>query len=236
MSFKDAQRCTAKSKSTGERCCNPAVTGFTVCRVHGAGSKKAPGGRPATHGRYSRLKREQLRSLIEQYENDPNPLNILPELAAARALFQDFTDRYDEFSEALIAWHQSYQAGNRPIDKYKVEAFIEVVDQYEEVIRSEDDLTDRQRKALEVAREFVKAAKQEAGTKPIQVLDISDAYRIVSEITKIVERIEKIRSQNAVSRPDLVRIMTEMSRVVQTYVNDSPTLEKIKAGWLSVKI
>jgi hypothetical protein len=236
MALKDAPQCTAKSKSTGKQCCNPAVTGFKVCRVHGAGGKKKPGGRPATHGRYSRLKREHLRSLIEEYEQDPDPLNILPELAAARALFQDFTDRYDEFTEALVAWHQSYQAGSRPIDKYKVEAFIEVVDQYEELIRSEDDLTERQQKTLSIAREFVKAARQEAGTKPIQILDISDAYRIVSEITKIVERIEKIRSQNAVSRPDLVRVMTEMARTVETFVSDKTTLEKIKTGWLSVKI
>ncbi len=33
----DAPRCHAKAKSTGERCKGPAVTGWAVCRVHGAG-------------------------------------------------------------------------------------------------------------------------------------------------------------------------------------------------------
>ena len=30
-------RCSARSKRTGERCRAPAVTGWTVCRFHGAG-------------------------------------------------------------------------------------------------------------------------------------------------------------------------------------------------------
>ena len=35
--LRDAPRCTAKAKRTGERCKCPAVTGWKVCRVHGAG-------------------------------------------------------------------------------------------------------------------------------------------------------------------------------------------------------
>ena len=33
----DAPRCTARAKTTGHRCKAPAVTGWTVCRMHGAG-------------------------------------------------------------------------------------------------------------------------------------------------------------------------------------------------------
>ena len=38
-----APRCTAKAKRTGERCGCPAVTGCTVCRVHGAYGGASPG-------------------------------------------------------------------------------------------------------------------------------------------------------------------------------------------------
>jgi hypothetical protein len=38
---KNAQQCTATSKRSRKRCQNPAVKGWRVCRMHGAG-----GGRP----------------------------------------------------------------------------------------------------------------------------------------------------------------------------------------------
>jgi hypothetical protein len=56
MSFTDAPRCTAKSKRTGERCKGPAVTGWTVCRFHGAGGGAPCGERNGRyrHGRYTK--------------------------------------------------------------------------------------------------------------------------------------------------------------------------------------
>jgi hypothetical protein len=38
-----APRCTANSKRSGLRCKNPAVRGWAVCRMHGAGGGHAPG-------------------------------------------------------------------------------------------------------------------------------------------------------------------------------------------------
>lgn len=38
-----APRCTAKSKRTGAQCNGPAVTGWHVCRFHGAGGGHAAG-------------------------------------------------------------------------------------------------------------------------------------------------------------------------------------------------
>lgn len=36
-------RCTAHSKRTGLPCCNPAVRGWSVCRMHGARGGAGPG-------------------------------------------------------------------------------------------------------------------------------------------------------------------------------------------------
>lgn len=41
--LRDAARCHANAKRTGERCKCPAVNGWRVCRVHGAGGG-APSG------------------------------------------------------------------------------------------------------------------------------------------------------------------------------------------------
>lgn len=178
--------CNARTRS-GNLCRLPAGhrtthVGQGRCRLHG-------GATPIRTGRYSVIKRDSLRDMISHYEADPDPLNVLPELAAARAIFQDFVERYDAWAGALIAWHESF--------------------------RSE-------------------SAEREP--KPVQVLDISDAYRIVAEITRIVERIEKVRAANAISRPDMLRVMTEMGRVVEAYVQDETARAKIREGWLSIRV
>lgn len=41
--LRNAPRCTATAKRTGERCKAPAVRGWSVCRVHGAGGGAPPG-------------------------------------------------------------------------------------------------------------------------------------------------------------------------------------------------
>ncbi len=43
------QQCTAKAKSTGERCRRWAVNGSNVCRLHGAGGDRSKAGRPKGH-------------------------------------------------------------------------------------------------------------------------------------------------------------------------------------------
>lgn len=179
------RKCGAKNRSGGT-CLQPAGwgtdhAGMGRCRFHG-------GATPVKHGRYSTVKRDAIRELIERHEDDPDPLNILPELAAARALFQDYVERYDEWRDALVAWHESF---------------------------TEDG---------------------EGTGKPRQVLDVADAYRIVSEVTKIAERIERIRSADAISRADLYRVMGEMGRVVETVVGDAAALQEIKRGWLAIRV
>jgi hypothetical protein len=69
--------------------------------------------------------------------------------------------------------------------------------------------------------------------KPVIVHDVSEGWKILEAISRVVERIEKARSQNAISRPDLVRVMQEMGRVVERHIRDPETLERIRDGWLN---
>ena len=67
----DAPRCTAKSKRSGKACQSPAVGGWTVCRMHGAGGG-ASGGKAHPqykHGMRSRdwvEERKYLNDLIRE--------------------------------------------------------------------------------------------------------------------------------------------------------------------------
>lgn len=80
--------CTAH-KTNGEPCKAKAMKGFTVCRVHGA-----KGGRPPKHARYSKCLPSDLRERYEYYKSDPQFLNLLNEIAVARALFDKFVSNF----------------------------------------------------------------------------------------------------------------------------------------------
>lgn len=176
--------CNAKTRR-GEPCQNEA--GFGTDHL-GQGRCKIHGGitRTLTHGRYSLIKREAIRDLIAAHEADPDPLDCLPELAASRALFQDFIERYAEYSEALIAWHASFRTGEGP-------------------------------------------------AKPPQILDISDAYRLLDSISKQVERIEKTRAANAVSQADLFRIMGAMGLAVKAHASPE-VAARIQSAWDAIRV
>lgn len=85
---------------------------YKKCKLHGGSSLITTGQHvgKAAKRRYGVdvVKRPRVAELIEQFENDEDPLNILPELAAARAIFVDFVERYDEWRDGLLAWHSSY--------------------------------------------------------------------------------------------------------------------------------
>ena len=91
-------QCTAHAR-TGERCKSNAVTGYTVCRMHGAGSPHAgrPGGAPIVTGRYS-IKRQELAAKAQRFTNDTAPGDLTGELTLMRALLQDYLDRFDDKS------------------------------------------------------------------------------------------------------------------------------------------
>ena len=100
--------CGAK-KRKGGICGRPAGWGTDhpgegKCKLHG-------GATPIKHGRYSTIARESLRDRIAEFEADPDPLNLLPEVAMLRAVLADLCERWDEIygpDGALLAWHESF--------------------------------------------------------------------------------------------------------------------------------
>lgn len=201
------------------------------CKLHG-------GSNPIQHGRYSQISREPIRLLVERHKADPDPLNMLPDLALARAFLEDFIERYDVWREAVLAWWQSWSLTRRRWSVEQVQAFRDLLDDFEEQFNARNGcLTERQVESLVLAREFLEAlALENADGRPRQVLDVSAAITMIGEVTKIAERIEKVRAANAISRPDLLRLMAEMGRVVEAHVKDAGAREKIQEGWLAIRV
>lgn len=63
--FLDAPRCRARSKRTGKQCQAPAVTGWKVCRHHGAGGGAPKGERNGNyrHGLFTAEAKQQRRAV-----------------------------------------------------------------------------------------------------------------------------------------------------------------------------
>ena len=89
------------------------------CKLHGGAS-------PIVHGRYSKVSAARLKLHVADQASDPDPLSLFPELQLLRALTVDYINRYEEHTEALLAWHSSFgKPGAAPAKPRKVMDLIE---------------------------------------------------------------------------------------------------------------
>ncbi|NBB84796.1 MAG: hypothetical protein GVY12_01040 [Bacteroidetes bacterium] len=111
------------------------------------------------------MNRARLASLIDEMADDPDPLDVGPELATGRALLMELLNG------------------------------------------AADD---------EARQEAIKQAATVAG---------------------IAQKEKRLRIRNAISRPDLYRILTEMVRVADQHPDiTDQTLEDLKNGWRAIRI
>jgi hypothetical protein len=231
-------------KKNGDRCGRWASVGKKVCSSHGAGTKKRVEdgtrqmtGRPIVTGRYAdKLRHPAIAALIEQFEQDPDPMNLFSELAASRALFIDYVNRYESYTEALLAWHESWTAP-QALTEEDIETLRTTIAIAEEDGASSDLIK-------EVGKVMGKLTAVPIVQRPRQVLDVSDSYRILSETTKIAERIKKMEFIDAIAKRDLGRIMQEMAKVLVAvtgkYIPEQATnaafQEEVSNGWKEIRV
>ena len=181
-----AKQCKARSKATGQRCMNPAVTGYEVCYVHGANPKNR-GGRPKgckahdhvrkgpvgkqnalKHGAYSpKLQPDELpmyeRFLADYLEDVPNP-----SVTDRRAL--------ERLAVLETKWHTAVAQGAPP-----------------DALDILHRLLHRELKALQVTRESKDTAST-AGTTPAEV--------IAALLTRVRERAIEVHPRPALPTDD----------------------------------
>ncbi|HVX39599.1 MAG TPA: hypothetical protein VHB25_08500 [Gemmatimonadaceae bacterium] len=211
--------------------------GVGRCKHHDGG-----GDQKLQHGLSSRyiVRSPRIGALLEDYKRDVDPLNVLDDLALARALVHDFVERYDTFAAALIAWHDTWEGKYLPISNAEKTALLETIDEYEQLLRERDDPTERQLGQLELARAAIAFLATPQQPKPRTILDVSDAVRHVDVISKVIHRVEQARASNAVSRPELLRILNEMARTTHVVLTSGLADQELAAtlynritdGWL----
>jgi hypothetical protein len=206
-----------------------AHKGVGRCKLHG-GQKEEGDGRVRS-GRYSAILPDRIGELIARHAADPSPLDVIPELAVARGLMQDYIERYAENAAALRAWH----AGGEAITEAQRLALLRCLDELEAAY-GERETTDRQAEDLAEARTAVAHLAAPRAEKPRQVLDITEAVRHADVISKIIHRVNVHNAQNAVSYARLASFMFEVNRELDALVKDPALRRQINARILQVRI
>lgn len=203
------------------------------CRHHDGGGEDK-----LTHGqdrRYGGLQAPRIRELIAAFAEDPQPFDVRPELAAARALFVDWLERYETFVAALTAWYESWEGQYLPLNEQDARALSHVLDEYDALI-TEAEPTFKQRDDLERARDAVKFLAMPRASKPRQILDPADAMRHVDTISKVIYRAEQIRQHGSISIQRVQLFMLGIDRVLEVEVSDLAQRQRIRRGIGAIKV
>lgn len=214
----------------GAKTRNPAAKG-PYCKHHAGKRTDHPGtGRcwlhggmagNLSHGRYSTVKREDLNDAQAEFEEDPAILDTGAEIAMVRALVIDFINRYEAFAPALLAWHRSFDA-DQPNDL--------MVSYVRNVVRRLTTMLGKEARgdeALDFLTNWLETWER-ASPKPKLILDIADATKMLSEITRMVERVQKSRNASAISRRDFARVMQQIGVLIDMHVQDDATKSRIR--------
>lgn len=165
--------CNARTRSGGT--CS-RVAGFGTDHLGQGRCKYHGGATPIRSGRYSTITRPRIAELVAQFEDDPDPLNMLPELAAARALFVDFVERYDVNTAALLAWHAARNAEN---GEPEPDPDVEPPSRPRGVISLHD--------ARELLAEITRIVKRIEDIRAANAISRYDFFRVMSEMGRIVD-------------------------------------------------
>lgn len=171
--------------------------GYGRCKLHGGATDNEA-------MRYAALGNPAIAELVAKYLEDPDPLNLREELAAGRALFKHFVDEWGAISDALLAWHASFDKKRRGLHD-KPLYNIEVIEQAVKMLGGESPksiahLQDVLEEAIVKVRERRRLAYLERGEefaedlrieKPVKVKDISYGVTILKVIQGLVDTIIK---------------------------------------------
>jgi hypothetical protein len=196
--------CGALSRSTGKPCLNVAGKGTDHvgegrCRLHG-------GATPIQHGLYSKVRRMRLGQRMAEIENDPDLMNLEPELALLKALAEQIVQNYQKHEAALLAWHRA----ESPV--------------YRKLMETHDPIQIRD------------AVVELRGIEPQRPSEHPDAKIIAMLIATIGRTQDRIREAETVcTRRQIGQILDRMAGVVGQFA-DEDTARQIRDGWMNLPV
>jgi hypothetical protein len=104
----------------------------------------------------------------------------------------------------------------------------------EQLIEQEKERVD----PLDLTEELatLRALRSDLRTRNPDAADHPSEIALVEAIGRLVERIERIRSANAISRPELNRIMHELWRAIDVRIQDEDLKSEIREDWMRIAL
>lgn len=65
---------------------------------------------------------------------------------------------------------------------------------------------------------------------------LAEAIKLLERIVRMVDTIERIKAQHAITPADLNRLMVNMGLIVRQFVTDDETCKRIQDGWLALRV
>lgn len=97
-------QCTAKAKSTGERCTQPAMEGMNVCYWHGGMTPKGIASPHYKHGNRSKYMPERLAARYEEAIADPDLGSLKRNIALNEAIVREKLELLNVGGDSGEAW------------------------------------------------------------------------------------------------------------------------------------
>jgi len=253
--------CGAKNRY-GEPCQHEAGwgtdhVGTGKCKLHGGNA-----GRPVEHGlysaRYASLKETRIKELYEGFQSDDEPLNLLPEANLLRALIIDYIERYEEYTDALIAWHSSFG-----VDFQTKYGHWQIrLSKWQEEWVSWSEGWQEYQKQVEAAQGFYRQgwpeppdvpampfppsppSPEDFENKPRKVADILQVGNFIDKIGGLVERIQKQKQEGVITMVAFRAALQDMGAEVvkaaeETVVSEherAALLASVESRWNSVRL
>jgi hypothetical protein len=203
MALSDAPRCKAKALTTGNRCKNPAVTGYEVCRKHGGATPRGIANANTKHGRYSKDLPTRLAGRFEDAINDEELGTLKSEIALLDTRIGEMLSNVDTEQYGDI-WKQT----NDSVHKLKA------------AINSKDGSL--MASALNDLDACVRRGYSDMSTWD-NILKLVEQRRKLTDS----ERKRMVDLQQMITAEQSMLLVTTLMRAVKTHVTDRHTLSAI---------
>jgi hypothetical protein len=207
MTFQNFTQCNATSKSTGERCKCPAVSGSTKCRLHGGKSLKGVA-HPNYQGKgFSSYLPDRLVKIYDDVEADNEHTLLSRNIKLREVLIRETLAKLDDSPESAEIW----QTLRRLWDDLRVAFTSENYGKVELVMRQVDRLIDE--------RVLYFAALDQIQT------GLAEQRKDKQAIAAI-----EFKGENAVPATELMVLMGAVLKIIQTVVTDKQQRIQIADG------